>query len=215
MLVVRPLTEQGTQEDEDLDGCGEVPVGLLPDDALLLLQRWAGARDAAAAAAAAVPAARRVQRLQLQTRQVGCTVRHHGTATPAIHGEKGKKKTYQAMLQSRSRRQAARAHSCLQAHNVLSAKAMGSMVRCSCMQVQMRCRNQIRARCSSYIKITRCRESNPIRLGENWEYDGRERQLLVWEACDWIFQWVRCKTAERMAPPLLMAPTNSAESYEW
>lgn len=40
------LTEQRTYEDENLDGGGEVPVDLLPDEPLLLVQpgpfgRWA------------------------------------------------------------------------------------------------------------------------------------------------------------------------------
>lgn len=54
------LTKKRTYEDEDLDGGGEVPIGLLLDESLRLFQPCTPAR------CAAVPPARRVQQLQPQ-----------------------------------------------------------------------------------------------------------------------------------------------------
>lgn len=64
-MCMNQLTEQRTYEDKNLNGGGEVPVGLLSDEALLVLQlsplgRWA-----------AVPpgrCARRIQEIQPEVR---------------------------------------------------------------------------------------------------------------------------------------------------
>lgn len=86
----RRLTEQRTYEDEDLDGGGEVPVGLLSDEALLLLRPGALGRRTAAAAAAVPPRrrARRVQELQPEVGsccEIGCTVPDRRSPAATIH----------------------------------------------------------------------------------------------------------------------------------
>lgn len=57
-LRKRRLTEQRTYEDENLNGGGEVPVGLFSDEALLLVQRGFLGRKAA------VPPGRRARSVE-------------------------------------------------------------------------------------------------------------------------------------------------------
>lgn len=84
MLCTHTLTEQRTYEDENLDGGGEVPVGLVTEEALLLAQSGPlGWR-------AAVPPGRRaggVQEIQPEVgcREIGCTVRDRRSPAPTIH----------------------------------------------------------------------------------------------------------------------------------
>lgn len=77
-------TEQRPDQDENLDGGGEVPVGLLSDQALL--QPGSVCRRTVAAAAA-VPPARCIQ--EIQPEAGGCeihrTVPHRSCLAPAIH----------------------------------------------------------------------------------------------------------------------------------
>lgn len=78
------LTEQRTYEDENLNGGGEVPVGLLSDEALLLVQPGPLRRRAA------VPPGRRargVQEIQPEVGccEIGCAVPDRRSPAPTSH----------------------------------------------------------------------------------------------------------------------------------